>query len=105
MILTPADQTVIESETATFHCNATGNPIPKIKWIKDGKNVALGDTLVIKTNRTHSGKYWCLAENGLNSTVNASAILDVQCKYILIKFYLWAKLKGGNPVNNKQSDV
>ena len=32
------------------------------------------------TNRTHSGKYWCLAENELNVTVNASVSLDVQCK-------------------------
>ncbi len=40
-----------------------------------------GNTLSIKTNRNHSGEYWCLAENGLNSTVNASANLDVQCKF------------------------
>lgn len=82
LITTPTDQTVLESETATFHCNATGNPTPKIKWVKDGKTVALGDTLVIEGNKNHSGKYWCLAENGLNVTVNASANLDVQCKYI-----------------------
>ncbi|XP_020621934.1 hemicentin-1-like isoform X3 [Orbicella faveolata] len=78
LITTPADQTVLESATATFHCNATGNPTPKIKWVKDGKTVALGDTFVIEGNKNHSGKYWCLAENGLNVTVNASANLDVQ---------------------------
>ena len=37
-------------------------------------------TLSFETNRNNSGKYWCLAENGLFSTVNASANLDVQCK-------------------------
>ena len=36
--------------------------------------------MIIETKRTHSGKYWCSAENGLNSTVNASANLDVKCK-------------------------
>ena len=55
--------------------------MPKISWIKDGEAVASGDTLsFINTNRNQSGKYWCLAENGLNLTVNASADLDVQCK-------------------------
>lgn len=82
LILTPADKTVIESENVTFYCNATGNPNPNIKWIKDGKTVELGDMLVIEANRNRSGKYLCLAENGLNATVNASANLEVQCKYI-----------------------
>ena len=83
---TPADQTVLESATATFHCNATGNPIPKITWIKDYNTVGQGETLVFEAKRNSSGKYWCSAENGLNSTVNASASLDVQRK--LIKVYV-----------------
>ena len=77
----PSDQTVLEAANVTFHCNAIGNPVPKIKWIKDGETVASGNTLsFINTNRNQSGKYWCLAENGLNLTANASADLDVQCK-------------------------
>ena len=87
LILAPENQTVTESGTATFHCNATGNPNPRITWIKDGMALYEGDTLSIKTNRNHSGKYWCLAENGLNPAVNASANLDVQCKNILVKFF------------------
>lgn len=80
LIATPADQTVTESDKAIFHCNATGNPTPKITWIKDGKIVGEGGTLSFDTKRNHSGKYWCLADNGLKPTVNASATLDVQCK-------------------------
>ena len=49
-------------------------------WIKDGKIVDEGNTLRFDTKRNDSGKYWCLADNGLNPTVNASATLDVQCK-------------------------
>ena len=41
-----------------------------------------GDSLRFKANRTNSGKYWCLAENGFSTTVNASAFLNVQCKYL-----------------------
>ena len=81
MTTRPRDKTVLEADNVTFHCNANGNPVPKISWIKDGKAVASGDTLsIINTKRNQSGKYWCLAENGLNMTANASADLDVQCK-------------------------
>ena len=77
----PSDKTVLEDANVTFQCNAIGNPVPKISWIKDGEAVASGDTLsIVNTKRNQSGKYWCLAENGLNLTANASADLDVQCK-------------------------
>lgn len=78
--------TVIEGAMATFYCNATGNPTSKITWMKDGRTVATGNTLSFETNRNHSGRYWCLAENGLDETVNASAYLNVQCEYKLKKF-------------------
>lgn len=83
---TPANKTVLESATATFHCSATGNPIPKITWIKDNNTVGRGETLVLEAKRNDSGKYWCSAENGLNPTVNASASLDVQCKLMKVYF-------------------
>ena len=78
----PIDQTLTENDEVSFHCSAIGNPVPKITWIKDGKTVGLENTLRFAANRNHSGKYWCLAKNDLNVTVNASANLDVQCKYI-----------------------
>ena len=78
--LKPSDKTVKESEDSVFLCNATGNPFPNIPWKKNGKTVAHGDTLSVSANRNHSGKYWCLAENGLGLVINTSASLDVQCK-------------------------
>ena len=71
----------MENQDITFHCTATGNPTPKITWIKDGKTVAQGDSWSFTAKRNHSGKYWCSAENGLDMTANSSAYLDVQCKY------------------------
>ena len=59
----------------------SGNPVPNIKWIKDGMTVGTGDMLTFETNRNHSGKYWCTAENGLDVQINASAQLNVQCEY------------------------
>ena len=79
----PTDQTILESSNATFHCSATGNPTPKITWIKDGKSVATGERLSFEANRNNSGKYWCSANNGLGVAVNASANLDVHCKFEL----------------------
>ena len=80
LITKPTNQTVIESKTVTFNCSATGNPTPKITWLKDGTTMGHGETLSFEVNRNQSGKYWCSAENGLSEVVNASAILDVQCK-------------------------
>ena len=77
----PSDQTIREGDKTTFHCTATGNPIPKITWLKDGRTVATGNTLSFTANRSQSGRYWCLANNGLDLKINASALLDVQCKF------------------------
>ena len=71
----------MEKQEVTFHCTANGNPTPEITWIKDGETVARGEFLNFKANRSHSGKYWCSADNGLDTSDNASAYLDVLCKY------------------------
>lgn len=82
-ITKPFNKTVTEGVTVSLLCEATGNPTPKIAWMKDGETLTSGDTLSFETNRTFSGEYWCLAENGLQPTVNTSAHIDVQCKYYL----------------------
>ena len=77
----PSNITIDEDDEAEFQCIATGNPIPKISWINEsGKTVGTGETLTLKANRTDSGKYLCLADNGFKTTVNASAYLNVLCK-------------------------
>ena len=64
-----------------FLCNATGNPASEITWMKDEETVTHGDTLSFSALKSDSGKYWCLAENGIGLAINASASLDVQCKF------------------------
>ena len=91
---------------ATFHCNATGNPTPKIRWIKDGKTVGEEDTLSFVTKRNDSGRYWCLADNGFNATVKAIAYLNVQCEYIFAYVTICFRRQVGNDalIGNDASD-
>ena len=81
LITKPSNQTLTENEILIFHCTANGNPVPKIKWIKDGKTLDEGDKLTFGAGRNTSGWYLCSAENGLGFAANASAYLDVQCKF------------------------
>ena len=82
----PSKQTVTEDSKVTFHCTAFGNPVPEIKWIKDDTVVGQGKTLTFDAFRNRSGEYWCIADNGVNVTVNGSAYLDVHCKYEAVDF-------------------
>ena len=52
-----------------------------MSWLKGGKTVAEGGTLSLETSRNDSGIYWCLAKNGVGEVINATAYLDVQCKF------------------------
>ena len=78
----PSKETVLEDTNVTMRCSATGNPIPKITWFKDRKDIGSGETLSLNVQRNVAGKYWCSADNGVGEAVNASADIDVQCKYL-----------------------
>ena len=80
----PIDKTVTEFDETALHCTAIGNPVPEIKWIKDGKTVGKGSTLNLKASRNKTGEYWCWADNGLGKAIKAESQLDVQCKYEVI---------------------
>ena len=82
----PSDQTVMEGEEVTFYCAATGNPAPSITWTKDGNTLASGNTLKFTALKNDSGEYLCSAENGVELAINASAHLDVQCKFCPVAF-------------------
>ena len=63
-------------------CQATGNPLPVVKWFKDGRVVWRGSTLTISTiSRTEAGKYLCLAANGMGKPDMKFVSLTVNCKY------------------------
>ncbi|MED6236241.1 hypothetical protein ATANTOWER_006306, partial [Ataeniobius toweri] len=89
-IKTPEDQTGVSGGVASFVCQATGEPKPRITWMKKGKKVSSqrfeviefddgsGSVLRIQPLRTHRDEaiYECTATNSAGE-INANAKLTV----------------------------
>ena len=75
---------VNESNDATLYCNATGNPVASVKWIRRNTGevtvVSNNSALVFEAiNRNESGLYQCIANNSIGNDSKNCAV-DVQCK-------------------------
>ena len=82
---------VTAPNSATFTCNVTGDPAPKIRWFKSDREVASGKkysmsyqdgvaTLVVsQTDLSDIGCYSCEADNRVGR-VTSEANLDVHSK-------------------------
>ncbi|XP_031551360.1 hemicentin-1-like [Actinia tenebrosa] len=66
---------VIENQTITLLCNATGKPIPNIRWMKNGEYYD-GSSSVSSSNNAlvfqqvainDEGSYTCIADNGVGN--------------------------------------
>ena len=62
----PSNETVKLNDRITLSCSAAGNPIPSIRWYKDGKPIegpqAIGDVFVIPEATPNTrGFYHCEA--------------------------------------------
>ncbi|XP_068426479.1 receptor-type tyrosine-protein phosphatase F isoform X6 [Clinocottus analis] len=89
-VKSPEDQTGISGGVASFVCQATGEPKPRITWMKKGKKVSSqrfeviefddgsGSVLRIQPLRTHRDEaiYECTASNSAGE-INTSAKLTV----------------------------
>ena len=84
MTLRQCPTVVNESNDAALYCNATGNPVPSVKWIR--RNT--GEVTVVSNNstlvfagiyRNESGLYQCIANNSIGNDSKNCAV-DVQCK-------------------------
>ncbi|XP_036842477.1 receptor-type tyrosine-protein phosphatase F isoform X8 [Oncorhynchus mykiss] len=89
-VKSPEDQTGISGGVASFVCQATGDPKPRITWMKKGKKVSsqrfevidfddgCGSVLRIQPLRTHRDEaiYECTAANSAGE-INTSAKLTV----------------------------
>ena len=78
------NQTVIKGSNLNLFCNATGKPVPNITWTRVSEDEVLfvGNPWNISNiNRTYSGTYRCVADNGVSSPVNRTISINVLCKY------------------------
>jgi len=74
---------VNEGSNVTLHCNATGNPTPKIIWRRNGISTVLhqGQNYIMNSiNRNQAGNYICSAWNGIGNKENTTITVTVHCK-------------------------
>ena len=85
-LIRPRNTTAVVDESVWLHCNATGNPKPKISWTptKDDRFIQHANgTLQIKNLRLKDGgKYYCIAANKFKMK-QATIILRVKRGYFV----------------------
>ena len=85
-ILHSDNQTVDEGFNLTLFCNSTGKPLPNITWTRVSEDEVLfvgNPWYIVNINRTYSGTYHCIADNGVPSQVNSTISINVLCEYTL----------------------
>ncbi|XP_048588277.1 hemicentin-2 isoform X2 [Nematostella vectensis] len=74
--------TTNETDTIVLHCNATGNPPPRISWSiseQSGQRQLTGEKVIIQNIlRSNTGIYRCTASNGVGNDVISQAHINVQ---------------------------
>ncbi|KAK2893107.1 hypothetical protein Q8A67_013095 [Cirrhinus molitorella] len=104
---------VLEGNSVTLSCSSDANPpLLNYTWYRDTEGllnpVQTGPNLTINnTNSTHSGRYYCTAENK-HGTQNTSVLLDVQ--YVPKNISVWISpaglvLEGGSVTLSCSSDA
>ncbi|RWS01343.1 hemicentin-1-like protein, partial [Dinothrombium tinctorium] len=67
----PKDLNLILKEDGLIECEVSGVPSPKVKWIKNGKELSnLNENLrITQASIDDEGEYECVAENGMDVTL------------------------------------
>ena len=80
------NKTVNEGSNLSLFCNSTGKPPPNITWTRVSEDEVLfvgNPWHIVNINRTYSGTYRCIADNGVLSPVNSTVSINVLCEYTL----------------------
>jgi hypothetical protein len=72
----------INQRSVELKCTADGDPVPKYRWLKDGRNISTNATLSIESvSYDDAGVYVCVAVNTIHAgqrSANASATMKVE---------------------------
>ena len=81
---------VLEGTAFTLTCEATGDPMPNVTWIKGSNNQRThGNTLKFtKIDKNDAGDYKCEANNRCGMEARTEAV-NVSCKYCIVSIWLW----------------
>ena len=81
---------VLEGVAYTLSCEATGDPMPNVTWIKVSNNQRTYGNILKFTNidRNDAGDYKCEANNRCGMEARTETI-NVSCKYRIVSIWLW----------------
>ena len=81
---------VLEGVAYTLSCEATGDPMPNVTWIKVSNNQRTHGNILKFTNidRNYTGDYKCEANNRCGMEAESETI-NVSCKYYIVSIWLW----------------
>lgn len=90
-IESPNGQNLTQGSDIILYCNGSGNPSPRVVWIKDGiilnnitvDSIAIGRNALIIRNSTESdrGSYRCLLRNRVGQITSHAALVDIYSKF------------------------
>ena len=76
-------EVTVHDQVASFKCLATGDPVPKIKWRKDGENLPQdnhhvilqnGSLEIINPSQSDEGIYQCVAQSEAGEVTSEAAL-------------------------------
>ena len=91
--ITTTFETVVEGQSITLYCNATGKPKPTITWTKVGFAEVLANNATFVTGTLNRNdtidntiQYQCTGSNGVENPATDVANVTVHCKSVLQLF-------------------
>ena len=101
MISSPPSEMLVQkvSDYVKLNCSSSGSPLPKVKWLKDGKviseagysavDLTMSELIISSFKPSDTGLYICRFYNSKNSTVEASTNLGMSNSYPVCPEVIW----------------